>query len=68
MNNEIDEKKNIVLVFLTEFIRLRGVVNWSAISFVGFILGMSSLDLSSYLIPFLIFWFPHFSLCRLLLP
>ncbi len=55
MNNEIDEKKNIVLVFLTGFIRLRGVVNWSAISFVGFILGMYSLDLSSYLIPFLIF-------------
>ena len=60
MNNKIDEKKNIVLVFLTGFIRLRCVVNWSAISFVGFILGMSSLDLSNYLTPFLIFFVSTF--------
>jgi 4-hydroxybenzoate polyprenyltransferase len=55
MNNETDEKKNIVKVFLTGFIRLRGVVNWSALSFMGFILGMSSLDLSSYVLPFSVF-------------
>ena len=55
MNNETCEKKNIVLVFLTEFIRVRGVVTWSAISFIGFILGMSSLELSSYIVPLLTF-------------
>jgi 4-hydroxybenzoate polyprenyltransferase len=55
LNIEIDKKKNIVLVFLTEFIRIRGVFNWSAISFVGFILGMSSLSVTAYLIPLSVF-------------
>jgi len=55
MNDKNRKKKNIILVFLTEFIRIRGVVNWSLISFVGFILGMSSLGLSSYLAPLLVF-------------
>ena len=55
MNDKNRKKKNIILVFLTEFIRIRGVVNWSLISFVGFILGMSSLGLSSYLVPLLVF-------------
>jgi len=55
MNDKNRKKKNIILVFLTEFIRIRGVVNWSLISFVGFILGMSSFGLSSYLVPLLVF-------------
>ncbi|UCF11725.1 MAG: prenyltransferase [Thermoplasmatales archaeon] len=55
MSGKIDEKKNIVLVFLTGFIRIRGVVNWSSFSFIGFILGMSSLDISSYIVPLIIF-------------
>ncbi len=55
MSNKIGKKENIVLVFLKEFIRVRGVVNWSAISFIGFILGMSSLDFSSYMVPLLVF-------------
>ena len=55
MSGKIDEKKNIVLVFLTGFIRVRGVVNWSSISFIGFILGMSSLDLFSYIVPLVVF-------------
>ncbi len=55
MNGKNRKKKNIILVFLTEFIRIRGVVNWSLISFVGFILGMSSLELSSYLVPIFVF-------------
>ena len=49
------QKKNMILVFFTEFIRLRCVMFWSAVSFGGFILGMSSLDLSSYIIPLLVF-------------
>ena len=55
MNDKNCKKKNIVLFFLTEFIRIRGVVNWSAVSFIGFILGISSLELSSYLMPLLVF-------------
>lgn len=55
MNHKICKKKSIVFVFLTEFIRIRGVVTWSAISFIGFILGMSSLDVSSYMVPLLTF-------------
>jgi len=55
MSNKIDKKKNIISVFLTEFIRIKDAMIWSAISFGGFILGMSSLDLSSYIIPLLVF-------------
>lgn len=55
MRNQINKRKNIVAVFLTEFIRFRGVFNWSAFSFIGFILGISSLKLSEYLIPLLVF-------------
>lgn len=49
------QKKSIISVFLTEFIRIENVRAWFAISFGGFILGMSSLDLSSYIIPLLVF-------------
>jgi len=45
----------MILVFFTEFIRIKCVMFWSAISFGGFILGISSLDLSSYTIPLLVF-------------
>lgn len=55
MSNLHNQKKNIISVFLTEFIRIKDVMAWSAISFGGFILGMSSLDLSSYVIPLLVF-------------
>jgi 4-hydroxybenzoate polyprenyltransferase len=55
MNNDTSKKKNMVLVFLTEFIRIRGVVTWSTVSFIGFILGMSSLELSCYMVPLLTF-------------
>jgi len=55
MKDQINKRKNIVSAFFTEFIRFRGVFNWSAISFIGFILGMSSLNLTDYLIPFLVF-------------
>ena len=47
--------KSIVLVFFTSFIRIHGVFNWSASSFIGFILSISSLKLSEYLIPLLVF-------------
>jgi 4-hydroxybenzoate polyprenyltransferase len=55
MSNKIAKKKNIVLIVLTEVIRIKDAMVWSAISFGGFILGMSSLDLSSYIIPLLVF-------------
>ena len=55
MSRQIGKKKNIVSVFFTSFIRIRGVFNWSTFSFIGFVLGMSSLDSSEYIIPLLVF-------------
>ncbi|MCK4365562.1 MAG: UbiA family prenyltransferase [Thermoplasmatales archaeon] len=55
MSNKTDKKKNIVTVFLTEFIRIKDVVGWSLISFVGFILGISALSITMYIVPFLVF-------------
>jgi len=55
VNDTIEKKNNIILDFLTGFIRIRGVFNWSAISFMGFILGISSLDLSDFITPLLVF-------------
>lgn len=55
MNDKNEKKKNVVSLFLTEFIRIKDVIAWSAISFIGFILGMVSLDLYSYIIPLLVF-------------
>ena len=54
------KKKNIINVFLKEFIRIKGVLNWSIVSFIGFLLGMSSLNISKYIVPlevFIIFTF-----------
>jgi 4-hydroxybenzoate polyprenyltransferase len=51
-----EEKKNgMFFTFFTGFIRIRGVVNWSAISFFGFLLGISSLDIMNNMIPFFFF-------------
>ena len=55
MSYQFGKKKNIVSVFFTDFIRIRGVVSWSAVSFVGFILGISILDLSTYIKPLFVF-------------
>jgi len=53
---EIFEKKNGVFFnFLTGFIRIRGTFNWFAISFFGFLLGISSLDITSYMVPLFFF-------------
>jgi 4-hydroxybenzoate polyprenyltransferase len=53
--NKTHTKKNKTLVILTEYIRIKDVMVWSAISFGGFILGMSHLDLSSNIIPLIVF-------------
>ena len=45
MAKKSDKKKNIVSIFLTEFIRIKDVIGWSLISFVGFILGISVLSI-----------------------
>jgi chlorophyll synthase len=55
MRNINKENKNIIFVFLKEIIRIRGVITWSAISFIGFILGLSSMDIFTYFVPFLFF-------------
>ncbi|HWR27561.1 MAG TPA: prenyltransferase [Candidatus Thermoplasmatota archaeon] len=53
---KIFEKKNGVITnFFTGFIRIRGVLNWFAISFFGFLLGISSLDITSHIVPLFFF-------------
>jgi 4-hydroxybenzoate polyprenyltransferase len=60
MNNKINKKKSIASVFLTEFIRIKNVIVWTSISFGGFILGMSSLDLLNYMVPIFVFFVSTF--------
>jgi lycopene elongase/hydratase (dihydrobisanhydrobacterioruberin-forming) len=55
VSNLEHQKKKIISVFFKEFIRIRSVISWSAIAFIGFILGISSLDLSHYVLPLLVF-------------
>jgi 4-hydroxybenzoate polyprenyltransferase len=60
VNVKSNTNNNIFYEFLTGFIRIRGVFNWSAISFMGFILGCSSLNVSSYVKPLSIFMLTTF--------
>ena len=55
MENTSIQRNGKIFIFLTGFIRIRGVVNWSAISFFGFLLGTSSLNFFSFLLPFFFF-------------
>jgi len=53
---KIFKKKNSVFfTFFTGFIRIRGVCTWLAISFFGFLLGISSSDITSYILPLFFF-------------
>ena len=65
MSNKSNQKKNIFSVFFIEFIRIRNIIAWALISFVGFFLGISSLDISSYIIPLLVFWISFFFIASL---
>jgi len=56
----LGKKKNVVSVFLVEFIRIHTVISWCAFSCGAFILGMSSLSISEYLGRFLIFFVSTF--------
>ena len=47
--------KNTVSHFLNEFIRISDSFKWTAISFLGFVLGVNKLTVSDYIIPFFIF-------------
>ena len=47
--------KNTVKLYLNEFIRVSDAFKWSAISFLGFILGITQLSINIYIVPFLIF-------------
>jgi 4-hydroxybenzoate polyprenyltransferase len=54
--DKTDKNNNsVIFIFFTSFIRIRGVVNWSAISFFGFLLGTTSLNIISYMIPLFVF-------------
>ena len=47
--------KNTIKLFLNRFIRISDTIKWSAISFLGFILSITQLSITTYIIPFLIF-------------
>jgi len=47
--------KNTVLLFLNEFIRISDSFKWTAISFLGFLLGITQLSINTYIVPFFIF-------------
>jgi 4-hydroxybenzoate polyprenyltransferase len=55
MSNESIEKENRMLVFLTGFIRIQHVSFWFAASFFGFLLGITTLSLNLYIVPFVVF-------------
>jgi len=55
MKDKNKKKENILYIFLTQFIRVEHVFGWSAVSFGGFILGMTSLELFDYITPFFVF-------------
>lgn len=56
------KKKNIVILFFTKFIRLDDVIKWSAISFIGFILGIQTSSIQDYIVPFIVFILSTFCL------
>jgi 4-hydroxybenzoate polyprenyltransferase len=60
MKDKNKKKENIIFVFLTQFVRIEHVFGWSAVSFGGFILGMTSLKLYDYLLPFIVFFISTF--------
>lgn len=49
------KKKNIVVLFFIKFVRLNDVIKWSAISFIGFILGIQTFSIQEYIVPFIVF-------------
>jgi len=55
MAKKVKKEKSKVSVFLKEFIRIKDVIGWSLIYFVGFILGVTVLSFKINLIPFFVF-------------
>ena len=47
--------KTTMSLYLNEFIRVSDAIKWTAISFLGFILGVNELSINTYFVPFLIF-------------
>ena len=55
MEKIFKKKNSVFFTFFTGFIRIRGVCTWLAISFFGFLLGISSSDITSYILPLFFF-------------
>ena len=55
MEPSMNNKKNVIIQFFTGFIRIKGIINWLAISFLGFLLGITSLEIGRYLPSFCFF-------------
>jgi 4-hydroxybenzoate polyprenyltransferase len=60
MNTENITKQNNISMFFVEFIRISDVIKWVLISFTGFVLGITSTAITTYLIPFLVFFVSTF--------
>lgn len=54
MSDIYKENENISQIILTKFFRIKDVTYWVAITVLGFVLGLSSLSFSVYIIPFLV--------------
>ncbi|MBN1861407.1 MAG: UbiA prenyltransferase family protein, partial [Candidatus Thermoplasmatota archaeon] len=50
MKESLTRQSATVLKFFTGFIRIRGVCTWLVISFIGFLLGITSLEITRYLL------------------
>jgi 4-hydroxybenzoate polyprenyltransferase len=55
MNQSAEKNNRACIHFFTGFVRIKGVLNWLAISFFGFLLGITSFDITSIIFPFCIF-------------
>ena len=55
MRQSAEKNTNAFIHFFTGFIRIKGVLNWLAISFFGFLLGITSFDITSIIFPFFMF-------------
>ncbi len=55
-----EKKKPFLSEFFIGFIRIKGVLNWLAISFLGFLLGITTLQINNILLPFLFFMITTF--------
>ena len=55
MSNKSQRQSNIITIIFKQVFRIKDSLSWTAISFGGFILGLTSLDLYDNIIPLVVF-------------